>query len=72
MYANHKGWPLDAVDVELDISKDGAKTIINRNVKITAPLLTAEQHSRLVEVANACPVHRILSGPIEVNTFDKT
>ncbi|UPT68891.1 MAG: OsmC family protein [Sphingobacteriales bacterium JAD_PAG50586_3] len=70
MYADRKEWPLEAVDVELDISKDGANTTINRRINITGPMLTTEQHSRLIEVANACPIHRILTGPIKINTIE--
>lgn len=69
MYADRKEWPLEEVNVELDISKDGVNTIINRRIKITGPMLSEEQHSRLMEVANACPIHRILTGPITVNTI---
>jgi uncharacterized OsmC-like protein len=30
--------------------------------------LTAEQREKLLEIADKCPVHRTLSGPLEIAT----
>jgi putative redox protein len=69
MYANSKGWPLEEVKIDIDLERDDAanKTVIDRKVKFIGDL-TSEQIKRLLAVANACPVHKILSNPIEINT----
>ncbi|ANQ47816.1 osmotically inducible protein C [Flammeovirga sp. MY04] len=71
MYANHKKWPLDEVDVHLNHEREYLKDA-NETNKRTAKLdklyrhiqvkgdLTEEQRQRLLEIANKCPVHRTL------------
>jgi len=69
MYADRKQWPLDEVKIDIDLERDeGAnKTTINRRVQFIGNL-DDEQRKRLLAVANACPVHKILTNPIEINT----
>jgi len=40
---------------------------IEREVRIEGPL-SAEQQSRLLEIANKCPVHRTLISEINIRT----
>lgn len=77
LYAKHKGWPLQDVRVILTHDKvhakdcadceheDGLLDVIRRKVEITGDL-TSEQHARLQEIAHRCPVHRTLTGTIEI------
>ena len=77
IYARHKGWPLEDVRVVLSHDKihakdcaeceheDGMLDVIRRKVEITGPL-TDTQRARLQEIALRCPVHRTLTGTIEV------
>ena len=68
MYAQRKQWPLESVEVSLDFeSRTKEKTVIRRTVHLGGPL-SQEQRERLLEIANACPVHRILTGAVEVPT----
>jgi putative redox protein len=69
MYADRKNWPLDEVkiDVELERNEEANKTVISRRIQFIGTL-DADQRKRLLAVANACPVHKILSNPIEINT----
>lgn len=69
MYANHKKWELQEVhvDVNLEWDKTTNKTTINRNIKLIGNLDDA-QRTRLLAVANACPVHKILSNNIQIDT----
>lgn len=68
MYAQRKQWPLESVEVKLDFaSRDKAKAVIQRTVHLSGPL-DDEQRERLLQIANACPVHRILTGEVEVPT----
>lgn len=69
MYADRKQWPLDEVKIDIDLERDEVanKTVINRKVQFIGNLYE-EQRKRLLAVANACPVHKILTNPIEINT----
>lgn len=67
MYANRKGWPLDSVHVEVDFEKVENKTIFKREIMLTG-YLTDEHRARLLQIANACPVHKTLTNPIEIQT----
>lgn len=76
MYANHKGWPLDAVEVKLQHQKihedDGAGGTravdqLTRTVNVRGAL-TQEQRDRLLDVANKCPVYRTLTGQLRVSS----
>jgi putative redox protein len=69
MYADRKQWSLDEVKIGIDLERDETanKTVINRKIQFIGNL-DADQQKRLLAVANACPVHKILSNPIEINT----
>ena len=69
MYADKKGLPMDKVEVTVDVEKDpaGNGTNIGRYLHFTGDL-TDEQKARLMEIANKCPVHNILSNPVTINT----
>lgn len=68
MYAARKQWPLESVEVELDLDADGkpaAGSDITRTIHLHGPL-DAEQRERLLQIANACPIHRLLTGEVRV------
>jgi putative redox protein len=69
MYAERKQWPLDEVKIDIDLERDEVanKTMINRKIQFIGNL-DDQQQKRLLAVANACPVHKILTNPIEINT----
>jgi len=79
MYASRKKWPLAQVVVRLrhakvyaedcaDCEKPTAKIDrIEREIEVIGAL-DAEQRSRLLEIANQCPVHRTLSSKIDIKT----
>ena len=69
MYTNHKGWKLDHlhVNVELDYNKEEGKTIAETTVEVKGDL-DDKQIARILSVAKSCPVHKILTQPIEINT----
>lgn len=72
MYANHKQWKIDSliVEVEKEASADG-KNVFKRILRIKG-LLDEEQLKRLMQIANVCPVHKILSQANSIETvFEK-
>lgn len=67
MYAQRKGMPLEKVDVKVEhAEKDGAY-VFNRHLAFYGDL-TTEQKESLTAIANKCPIHKILSGQIEIVT----
>jgi len=79
MYADHKQWPLENVDVHLNHRKIHAKDcedcetstgkidLIDREIELSGPLDTS-QRERLLEIANKCPVHRTLTSETRIET----
>jgi len=77
MYANRKQWPLDDVQVELshhrthvkdceDCDGDVSKVdVIERKVTLKGEL-TPQQHERLQQIADRCPVHKTLHGELRI------
>lgn len=62
MYADRKGWGLEETKLEITLEWDEKenKTVINRKIDFVGNL-DDDQKSRLLKVANTCPVH-IFSG----------
>lgn len=69
MYADRKGWDLVSLDVKIDLAEpdEEGKTVFRRELTMTGNLDEA-QKQRLMAIANKCPVHKILSNPIEIVT----
>ena len=70
MYARRKQWPLAGVKVELAFNPDGkpeAGTDISRKVELQGEL-DDSQRERLLQIANACPIHKALVGEVRIAT----
>ncbi len=70
MYIDRKGWDVPKIDVEAELENyPQTKTaVFSRNISYGNANLDQEQLRRLNTIAEACPVHKILNGNIEVNT----
>lgn len=81
MYATRKKWPLDNVSITLRHAREHLTDcedcaekpiqldVIERDIKIEGDL-TAEQRQRLLEIADRCPVHKTLTGKLDIRTND--
>lgn len=71
MFADRKEWALSGVDVSLQFNPDdphpAGHNEITRYITLHGDL-TVEQRERLLMVANACPIHKVLSGQIRIST----
>ena len=66
VYSRRKGIPLEKVRVELEDARDAGLTQIRRDIHLEGPL-SEEQRGRLLEIAAKCPVHRTLTGQIQIH-----
>jgi putative redox protein len=79
LYARRKQWPVERIEVRLNQSRVHATDCvaceskeaqiyrIEREIVVAGPL-SDEQRQRLLEIAERCPVHRTLTGKIEIVT----
>jgi putative redox protein len=79
MYARRKGWPLEeaivrlrhskvhAIDEERCENQEAKMDQLDRTLELVGKL-TDEQRTRLLEIANKCPVHRTLEAGVVVTT----
>jgi uncharacterized OsmC-like protein/pimeloyl-ACP methyl ester carboxylesterase len=79
MYADRKSLPVERITVTLKHNKihaedcaecearEGLIDQIDRMIKIEGPL-DADQHKRLMEIADKCPVHRTLKSEVRILT----
>jgi putative redox protein len=79
LYARRKGWPLTGVTVRLRHSRihaedcaecetgQGMLDRIESEITVAGEL-TDEQRTRLLEIAEKCPVHRTLTSEINIRT----
>jgi len=67
MYAQRKSWDLQDAIVTVDIERVNDIEKFKRSIKLVGAV-DAEQSQRLLEIANKCPVHKALTGMIEINT----
>jgi putative redox protein len=70
IFAARKGWPLTGAEVQLEFNPEGSPAEGN-DIRRTITLrgdLSPEQRERLLDVANKCPLHRILTGRIRIHS----
>lgn len=70
LYARRKEWPLEDVQVRVEHEHEGNAFILQRHIHYVGAL-DAEQRKRLTEIANKCPIHKVLSGEIRITTQEE-
>ncbi len=70
MVATRRQWPLTGVEVELQLNPAGAPEAGNDIVRVIRldGELDDEQRAQLLRIANVCPMHKLLTGEIRVDT----
>lgn len=67
MYIDRKKWEVTRIKIEVASEKVDNKMLIKREIYLDGNL-NMDQRLRLLQIANACPVHKVLTNPIEVST----
>ncbi|NEQ47366.1 MAG: OsmC family protein [Leptolyngbya sp. SIOISBB] len=67
MYAERKGWNLEQVAVDLTYESHDGTAMITAHLTLTGDL-NDEQRERLREISDRCPVHKLLSNPVQIQT----
>ena len=67
MYADRKNLKVEQIRVLVSSKQLNDVTIIRRQVEIKGDLDDV-QRAHFLQIANACPVHKILSNPIQIDT----
>lgn len=67
MYANRKQWDVQSIETYIDIESKDTQTIFERKISFSGTL-SNEQTERLLDIANHCPVHKLLTHTIKINT----
>jgi putative redox protein len=69
MYADKKDWPLENLEVKVSlvINAETKSVEFNREISLSG-YINEEQKQRMLQIANVCPVHKILSSTLTINT----
>src|SRR5690606_5120481 len=69
VYEERKRWELQEVGLKIDLERDekGNNTVIERKLDLIGNL-DETQRTRLLKIAESCPIHKILNGLIEINS----
>ncbi len=67
MYADRKKWPIDKIEVEVNVDTENGETIFLEEITCTGAL-TEEQKLRLEEIASKCPVSKMLAAGHEIRS----
>lgn len=61
---------LQDVQVRIEHGQQGGAYVFNRHIHYVGAL-DAAQRDRLTEIANKCPIHKVLSGDIRIVTQEE-
>jgi putative redox protein len=70
MYIDRKQWPVEEISIDLKMFKTETSYII-RNLLGFKGELSTEQQTRLLQIANACPIHKLLENCLTIETLLK-
>tara|TARA_B110001454_G_scaffold219204_1_gene252227 strand:+ start:45298 stop:45675 length:378 start_codon:yes stop_codon:yes gene_type:complete len=67
MYAKRKNMALEDVQVEVHTVSEGKDSILSRKVHLVGTL-SAEDKTRLMEIADKCPIHKLITSHVTIQT----
>jgi len=65
MYANRKNMDVQQIRVTVSNGPTTHKTVLQTDIQVTGDI-TEEDRARLIQIAKKCPVHKMLTNPIEI------
>ncbi|WP_346986337.1 OsmC family protein [Chryseobacterium sp. POE27] len=70
MYIDRKEWDIETINVEVELENFPLtkRAIFKRDITFEGTILDEEQIKRLRTIADACPIHKILTNDIEILT----
>lgn len=70
MYIDRKEWDVEKIDVEVELENFPLTklAVFKRNISFEGTNLDEEKMKRLRTIADACPIHKILTNEIEIQT----
>ena len=68
MYANRKGFDVQQIRVSVSNGPTTDSTKLITEIEITGNI-SEEQRARMMQIAKLCPVHKMLTRPIEIETL---
>lgn len=70
MYIDRKEWDVEKINVEVELENFPLtkRAVFKRDISFEGTNLDEEQMKRLHTIADACPVHKILTNDIEILT----
>lgn len=70
MYIDRKEWDVEKINVEVELENFPLtkRAIFKRNISFEGTYIDEEQRKRLHAIADACPIHKILTHDIEILT----
>jgi len=73
MYIHRKDWDIQNIVVNANLFqtrlRENTNTFIDRDISFPGAQITPEQKNRLGEIAEHCPISKILEGNLKVRTF---
>lgn len=67
MYINRKMWLIDEVTVNMELFTSTNGVLIESKLAFKGSI-NGEQRQRLIKIANACPIHKMLTGNVTIKT----
>jgi putative redox protein len=67
MYADRKGYDVTQIEVKVNTRYVENTTVFNTQIQITGNI-DEKVRTRMMQIAKLCPVHKMLSRPIEIET----
>jgi putative redox protein len=67
MYVDRKQWDVSEINITASSEKTENKTVFTCVATIIGNI-SEEEKDRLLNIAKVCPIHKVLTHPIEINT----